>query len=71
MAVEERPHATKGVILPLLTDAYQRRDRVRMVVFNKDRAVLVCCPPQQRRADKAAPHRRFLDLRGSELPFLQ
>ncbi len=44
MAVEERMQATKGAILSLLTDAYQRRDRVGMVVFNKDRAVLVLPP---------------------------
>ncbi|MBN1262335.1 MAG: VWA domain-containing protein [Anaerolineae bacterium] len=44
MAVEERMKATKGAILSLLTDVYQRRDRVGMIVFNKDRAV-VALPP--------------------------
>ena len=44
MAVAERMEATKGAIFSLLTDAYQRRDRVGMVVFNKDRATLVLPP---------------------------
>lgn len=44
MAVSERMEATKGAILSLLTDAYQRRDRVGMVVFQKDRAALVLPP---------------------------
>jgi Mg-chelatase subunit ChlD len=44
MAVAERMTATKGAILSLLTDAYQRRDRVGLVVFQKDRALLVLPP---------------------------
>jgi magnesium chelatase subunit D len=44
MAVSERMQATKGAIMSLLTDAYQRRDRVGLVVFNKDRAHLVLPP---------------------------
>lgn len=44
MAVSERMSATKGAILSLLTDAYQRRDRVGLVVFQKDRATLVLAP---------------------------
>ena len=44
MAVAERMQATKGAILSLLTDAYQRRDRVGLVVFQKDRATLVLPP---------------------------
>ncbi len=44
MAVAERMAATKGAILSLLTDAYQRRDRVGLVVFQKDRATLVMPP---------------------------
>ncbi len=44
MAVEERMEATKGAILSLLTDAYQRRDRVGLIVFQKDRATLVLPP---------------------------
>ncbi len=44
MAVAERMQATKGAILSLLTDAYQRRDRVGLIVFQKDRATLVMPP---------------------------
>ncbi|MGB9673147.1 MAG: vWA domain-containing protein [Anaerolineales bacterium] len=44
MAVAERMSATKGAILSLLTDAYQRRDRVGLVVFQKDHATLVLPP---------------------------
>lgn len=44
MAVAERMTATKGAILSLLTDAYQRRDRVGLVVFQKDRSLLVLPP---------------------------
>lgn len=44
MAVAERMEATKGAILSLLTDAYQRRDRVGLIVFNKNDANLVLPP---------------------------
>lgn len=44
MAAEERMTATKGAVLSLLLDAYQRRDRVGMVVFRKDKAELVLPP---------------------------
>ena len=44
MAVAERMSATKGAILSLLTDAYQRRDRVGLVVFQKDRSHLILPP---------------------------
>ena len=44
MAVAERMAATKGAILSLLTDAYQRRDRVGLVTFQKDRALLILPP---------------------------
>ena len=44
MAVAERMEATKGAILSLLTDAYQRRDRVGLIVFQKDRAHLILKP---------------------------
>jgi Mg-chelatase subunit ChlD len=44
MAVAERMAATKGAILSLLTDAYQRRDRVGLIVFQKNRATLVLSP---------------------------
>ena len=44
MAVAERMEATKGAIMSLLTDVYQRRDRVGLVVFNKNDAILVLSP---------------------------
>jgi magnesium chelatase subunit D len=44
MAVAERMLATKGAIMSLLTDAYQRRDRVGLVVFQKNTATLVLPP---------------------------
>ena len=44
MAVAERMSATKGAILSLLHDAYQRRDRVGLIVFQKDRALTVLPP---------------------------
>lgn len=44
MAVSERMEATKGAIMSLLTDAYQRRDRVGLIVFNKNKATLVLPP---------------------------
>jgi len=44
MAVAERMSATKGAILSLLTDAYQRRDRVGLIVFQKNQATLVMPP---------------------------
>ncbi len=44
MAVAERMNATKGAIMSLLTDAYQRRDRVGLVVFQKDRAQVILTP---------------------------
>lgn len=44
MAVAERMSATKGAILSLLTDAYQRRDQVGLIVFQKDRATNVMPP---------------------------
>ncbi|HZY44979.1 MAG TPA: VWA domain-containing protein [Anaerolineae bacterium] len=44
MAVAERMAATKGAIMSLLTDAYQRRDRVGLIVFQKDQARLILPP---------------------------
>jgi len=44
MAVAERMSATKGAIMSLLTDAYQRRDRVGLVVFQKNQARVVLPP---------------------------
>jgi len=44
MAVAERMRATKGAVVSLLTDAYQQRDRVGLVVFQKNDARLVLPP---------------------------
>jgi magnesium chelatase subunit D len=44
MAVAERMEATKGAVLSLLTDAYQRRDRVGVIVFQKNMARVVLPP---------------------------
>jgi Mg-chelatase subunit ChlD len=44
MAVAERMQATKGAVLSLLTDAYQQRDRVGLVVFQKNAARVVLPP---------------------------
>ncbi|MCL0034547.1 putative cobaltochelatase [Dehalococcoidia bacterium] len=44
MAAQERMKATKGAVLSLLLDAYQRRDRVGMVVFRGEKAELVLPP---------------------------
>jgi len=38
MAAAARMEATKGAVMSLLMDAYQRRDRVGVVVFQKERA---------------------------------
>ncbi|AOH44524.1 hypothetical protein BEQ56_11245 [Anaerolineaceae bacterium oral taxon 439] len=44
MAVQQRVKATRGAILSLLTDAYQHRDRVALITFQKDRARLALPP---------------------------
>ena len=44
MAAAERMEATKGAVMSLLIDAYQRRDQVGMIVFQKDRARVVLPP---------------------------
>lgn len=41
MAATERMTATKGAVLSLLRDAYQRRDRVGLIVFRRAEARLV------------------------------
>ncbi len=46
MAVAERMQATKGAIMSLLTDAYQRRDRVGLIVFQKNKATCILPPTQ-------------------------
>ncbi len=54
MAVAERMEATKGAIMSLLTDAYQRRDRVGLIVFNKNDAHLVLPPTNSVQLAKTA-----------------
>ena len=54
MAVSERMEATKGAILSLLRDAYQKRDRVGLVVFQKDRATLALAPTNSVKQAKEA-----------------
>lgn len=54
MAVAERMSATKGAILSLLTDAYQRRDRVGLIVFQKNRATLILSPTNSVQLAKSA-----------------
>jgi magnesium chelatase subunit D len=44
MAAAERMIATKGAIMSLLIDAYQKRDRVGLVVFQKEEARLALPP---------------------------
>jgi Mg-chelatase subunit ChlD len=44
MAASERMEATKGAIFSLLVDAYQRRDQVGLVVFQRDKARVVLPP---------------------------
>lgn len=44
MAAAERMIATKGAIMSLLIDAYQKRDRVGLVVFQKEEARIVLPP---------------------------
>ena len=44
MAAAERMEATKGAIMSLLVDAYQRRDQVGLVSFQKEEARLVLPP---------------------------
>ena len=44
MAAAERMVATKGAIMSLLMDAYQRRDQVGLVVFQKEEARVVLRP---------------------------
>lgn len=41
MAAKQRMRAVKGAILSLLTDAYQKRDRVGMIAFRKNAAELL------------------------------
>ena len=43
-AAAERIEATKGAIMSLLEDAYQRRDAVGLVIFHKDQAHVILEP---------------------------
>ena len=54
MAAAERMEATKGAIMSLLVDAYQKRDRVAMVSFQRDRATLVLPPTSSVEMAKSA-----------------
>jgi magnesium chelatase subunit D len=44
MAAAERMEATKGAILSLLHDAYQRRDQVGLIVFQREDARIILPP---------------------------
>lgn len=44
MAAAERMKATKGAILSLLLDAYQKRDQVGLITFQKEEAKLILQP---------------------------
>ncbi len=44
MAAAERMIATKGAIMSLLVDAYQKRDRVGLITFQKEDAKLILPP---------------------------
>ena len=57
MAAAARIEATKGAILSLLIDAYQKRDQVALVSFQRDRARLVLPPTSSvERAQKMLAH---------------
>jgi magnesium chelatase subunit D len=44
MGAQNRMQSTKGAIQSLLLDSYQKRDKVAMIVFRRDRAELVLPP---------------------------
>lgn len=44
MAAAERMKATKGAVLSLLLDAYQKRDQVGLITFQKEGAIIVLQP---------------------------
>ena len=54
MAAAERMVATKGAIMSLLNDAYQRRDQVGLIVFQKEEARLVLPPTSSVESAKKA-----------------
>ena len=55
MAASERMEATKGAIFSLLVEAYQRRDQVGLVVFQRDKAPSGTSADQQRRTGRKGP----------------
>jgi magnesium chelatase subunit D len=57
MAAATRMQATKGAILSLLIDAYQKRDQVALVSFQRDSAHVVLPPTSSvERAQRALTH---------------
>ncbi len=44
MAASDRMEATKGAVMSLLIDAYQRRDRVGLIIFQRNRARVILPP---------------------------
>jgi len=62
MAARSRMSAVKGAALSLLTDAYQRRDRVAMISFRKDDAEILLPPTSS--VDLAAPRLEELPTGG-------
>ncbi|MEM7033262.1 MAG: VWA domain-containing protein [Chloroflexota bacterium] len=56
MAAAERMEATKGAIMSLLMDAYQRRDMVGLVVFHKEQARVALPPTSSVELAKKALH---------------
>jgi len=62
MAAQRRMEAVKGAVLALLTDAYQRRDEVAVIVFRGDAAALLLTPT--RSVDRAEQGLRELPTGG-------
>jgi magnesium chelatase subunit D len=62
MGARRRMARVKGAILGLLTDAYQRRDRVALITFRGDRAELVLPPTGS--VERAARHLAALPTGG-------
>ena len=62
MGVKARMSATKGAILSLLLDAYQKRDKVALVVFRGDKAELALPPTSS--VDSAAKMLKELPVGG-------
>ena len=62
MGVKARMSATKGAILSLLLDAYQKRDKVALIVFRGERAELTLSPTSS--VDSAARMLKELPVGG-------